>query len=514
MTISIITCVTKYKSKLLIGKNNGLVFNLHRDLQYFSHITKNYNKINKPSYKNVVVMGMKTWESLPEKYRPLPDRLNIVLTRSEEVIKDKPFPLFKTSAKNIFKQDFYFCNFDQFSQFYNKFLPNVFVIGGGEIYELFLSDENLKPTSLFVTHVTKHNLDLQTFENQELVTINNISKEYALIGYSEKYIENDGELEFRFLQYKLDTHSGDSNSSETPDKKYFELCNYIIENGNSRKDRTNTGTFSVFGYSYSLDISKYVPILTTKSVPVKSCIEELLWFLRGDTDSRILQKQGVKIWNGNSSDEFIKSRGLDYNTGICGPIYGWQWRFFGAEYDEKYSNTNYLKSRNIVGGFDQIEYVENLLRTDPFSRRILLSAWNPNDLNKMVLPPCHYSVQFYVEKEKISSELILNCMFNMRSNDIFLGHPFNILSYSILTYILAKRCDMKPGKLIYNGGDVHIYNDHILQINKQLTRTETSRSFLHVSDRIKNIPLHDITTDDFEIIGYFPHSAIRGNMSV
>lgn len=292
----------------------------------------------------------------------------------------------------------------------------------------------------------------------------------------------------------------------TFDETYLNLTSRIIagSKGLVRGDRTGTGTFSIFGDQIRFDISKYVPLLTTKYVPWKSCVEELLWFMKGHTDAKILDNKGVKIWNGNSSREFLNKRGLGHlREGDCGANYSFQWRFMGQKYvncDTSYER--YTKT-------DQIANVLHLLRTDPTSRRIFLSAWNPMDLNATVLPPCHVSAQFYV-----SAERTLSCHMYQRSCDVFLGLPWNILSYTVLTYIFAKMTDLKPGNLIISLGDAHVYTDHLDQIREQMKRTPLAPPVLLVDDNVKNKRVEDLDVSDFKIVGYHHHPRIMGTMSV
>jgi len=292
------------------------------------------------------------------------------------------------------------------------------------------------------------------------------------------------------------------------ENKYLNLLQKILDNGEERNDRTGTGTLSLFAEQIKFDISESVPLLTTKKMGWKTIIEELLWFLRGDTNANHLKEKGVNIWDGNTSRAFLDSRGLtQYPEGDIGAGYGFQWRHFGAEY--KTCNDNYTNT-----GFDQISYILNELETNPVSRRIYMSAWNPAVLDKMALPPCHVSVQFYVNIDKSSGEKYLSCHMYQRSVDMFLGFPFNIFSYTVLTYILAKKTGMKPKELIISTGDTHIYRDHIEQVKTQLTRTPLKFPSLYLSDSIKNKDFADITIDDFQLADYVFHPAIKAPMAV
>jgi thymidylate synthase len=277
-----------------------------------------------------------------------------------------------------------------------------------------------------------------------------------------------------------------------------------LDDGEARPNRTGVDTLSRFGEQISFDISDTVPLLTTKRMAWKSCIEELLWFMRGDTDANILKERKVRIWDGNTTREFLDKVGLPHlQPGDCGANYSFQWRYFGQTYVD--CNTEYAKHT----ATDQIENILRLLKEDPQSRRIFLSAWNPCDLNKTVLPPCHVSAQFYVDKDRGLS-------FHMyqRSCDVFLGLPFNIFSYTVLTYILAKKCDLKPKRLVISLGDTHIYTNHVDQMRVQLSRMALAAPRLTVAFEVATKAIEDITVDDFELVGYFSHPSIKADMAV
>lgn len=278
---------------------------------------------------------------------------------------------------------------------------------------------------------------------------------------------------------------------------YLGLMRQIINRGDKRADRTGTGTLSVFGAQLRCDLGAGFPLLTTKRVAFKSIVAELLWFLRGQTDVGILQKQGVKIWDGNSSAEFLAARGLSWRAGDIGPGYGFQWRHFGAQYtgcDSDYTGC----------GTDQIAALVAGIRADPLSRRHFMSAWNPAQLDEMALPPCHVSAQFYISGGRIS------CQMYQRSADVFLGLPFNIASYALLTHIIGAVTGYAPGDLVVCIGDAHLYLNHIDAAKKQLERDPRPLPALVV----KCADIDAITADDITITGYDPHPAIPAPMAV
>ena len=226
--------------------------------------------------------------------------------------------------------------------------------------------------------------------------------------------------------------------------------------------------------------------------------------MRGDTDAKLLDEKKVKIWNDNSSRVFLDKVGLSHlEEGDCGANYSFQWRHFGQDYKD--CDTEYEKKTSA----DQINNIIRLLQTDKHSRRIFMSAWNPCDLNKTVLPPCHVSAQFYVDENDG-----LSCHMYQRSCDVFLGLPFNIFSYTVLTYILATKCDLTPKSLHISLGDTHVYTNHVLQMKEQLSRAPLCNPKLFVSHEIKTKEIEDISIDDFELVGYHPHSSIKAKMAV
>lgn len=273
-------------------------------------------------------------------------------------------------------------------------------------------------------------------------------------------------------------------------KQYHDLVNYVLEKGTQKGDRTGTGTKSVFGYQMRFDLEEGFPMVTTKKLHLKSIIYELLWFLKGETNIGYLQQNGVKIW-----DEWADE------NGELGPVYGHQWRNWNSE------------------EIDQISEVIATLKSNPNSRRMLISAWNPSVLpdtsasfsdnvanGKVALPPCHAFFQFYVANGKLS------CQLYQRSADIFLGVPFNIASYALLTMMIAQVCNLKPGDFIHTFGDAHIYNNHFDQLELQLSRDVKPLPRMVINPDIKNI--FDFTFDDFTLEGYDPHPGIRGAVAV
>ena len=290
-----------------------------------------------------------------------------------------------------------------------------------------------------------------------------------------------------------------------PEKQYLELVNHIINHGYKEKGRngnvlTQIGSTMRFQlYDEDRNDKPIMPLMTTKRLAWKSCLKELLWFMRGETDNNILKSQGVKIWNDNASREFLDSRGLTrLKENDLGPVYGHQWRHFNAPY--------YTSKYNYGGmGVDQLNRVVYDLKNDKYSRRNIMSAWNPCQLNEMALPPCHVLSQFHVVDE---DKLI--CTLYQRSADVGLGLPFNIASYSFLTHILAHHCGLKASELIHFVGNAHIYEEHIEPLKVQLENEPELFPTLRIKENRKNID--DYQVDDFVISGYVSHKKINMKM--
>jgi len=263
-------------------------------------------------------------------------------------------------------------------------------------------------------------------------------------------------------------------------RQYLDLMRHILEHGNRKHDRTGTGTLSVFGPQLRFDLQAGFPLLTTKKVHLKSIVHELLWFLRGETNTRYLKENGVSIW-----DEWADE------NGELGPVYGYQWRSWPAP-----------DGRHI----DQIAKVIDEIKSNPNSRRLLVSAWNVADLDKMALMPCHAFFQFYVAEGKLS------CQLYQRSADLFLGVPFNIASYALLTLMVAQVCGLKPGEFVHALGDTHLYLNHLDQAREQLTRETRKLPVMKLNPAVRNI--FDFKYEDFTLEAYDPHPAIKAPVAV
>jgi thymidylate synthase len=263
-------------------------------------------------------------------------------------------------------------------------------------------------------------------------------------------------------------------------RQYLDLMTRVLETGTRKDDRTGTGTLSVFGHQMRFDLADGFPLVTTKKLHVKSIIHELLWFLAGDTNIRYLKQNGVSIWD-DWADE----------NGDLGPVYGRQWRSWEAP------------DGRVI---DQISQLVDAIRNNPDSRRLIVSAWNPADVDRMALPPCHCLFQFYVADGRLS------CQLYQRSADIFLGVPFNIASYALLTQMIAQVCELKPGDFVHTLGDAHLYSNHVEQAQLQLSRAPRKLPVMQINAEVRSI--FDFVYEDFELADYDPHPHIRAEVAV
>lgn len=291
--------------------------------------------------------------------------------------------------------------------------------------------------------------------------------------------------------------------------KYLHLLERIMNEGVVKGDRTGTGTKSIFGTQISFDLSNSFPILTTKKVYWKGVVEELLWFIRGETDSKKLEAKGVNIWKGNTTREFLDKKGLNYPEGEIGPGYGFQWRNWDRYYNPNPDPNAVVINRMLNGGIDQLDKVINTLKKNPNDRRMIVSAWNVGQIDMMALPPCHLLYQFDVSDGK------LNCQFYMRSIDTFLGLPFNISSYALLTCLVAKVVGLKAGKLTFTGGDTHLYLNHLEQAKEQIAREPYPFPQLVIKKDIKSLgDIESLEFTDMVLEGYVSHASIKAEMAI
>jgi dihydrofolate reductase/thymidylate synthase len=460
MNINVIVAVD---SKYGIGKDGKIPWRAPDDMKHFKKITTNC-----PEDKiNAVIMGRKTFDSIG---KILPGRINIILSREKHD---------STADTGIIFTD----AFDKIPEICSK-IPNlndIFIIGGAQIYKHYL--ENTVLYNINKIYLTQINGDYECDVKFTYIPPNFIINEYKQF--------DDG----YFITYQQ------QQRHEHDEYQYLKLIRNVILTGDDRDDRTGVGTLSKFGCQMRFDLSKGFPLLTTKKVFIRGIIQELLWFLRGSTDSKELEAERVNIWKGNTSREFLDNLGLKYEEGDGGAIYGFQMRHFGAKYVD--CKTDYTGQ-----GFDQIAYVLDQIKNNPRSRRIVMNLWNPPDLCKSCLPPCHVLYQWYV-----STDNKLSCQLYQRSGDLGLGVPFNIASASIMTMIFARLTGLKLGEFIHTIGDAHIYKNHIEPLERQLKRKPMPFPKLEILDRGQE-NIEDFIYSDFELVGYFSHPGIKMEMAV
>lgn len=445
-------CIFAHTNTNGIGTNGKLPWSsCKKDMDFFRKTTLDGD--------NAIVMGSTTWKSIG---RALPGRLNVVIS-STLTSDDLPsgvclYHNIPACIRGLLKMD----------------LDRVFIIGGASIYKQFFDIPII--SKIYANEVVGEYKYCDTF-------ITNIPNEFQLC---TEVASQMGDVIFRTYERKR-------NSEED---QYLDLIRDILENGDDRMDRTGTGTLSLFSKRmvFSLRDGK-IPLLTTKRVFWRGVVEELLWIISGSTDAKVLSETGVRIWDDNGSRGFLDNLGFTgREVGDLGPVYGFQWRFSGAEYVD--CKTDYSGQ-----GIDQLAECINKIKNDPGSRRIIISAWNPFDMGKMALPPCHMSVQFYVSKGELS------CQMYQRSADVCLGVPFNIASYSLLTHMIAQVCGLKAKEFIHIMGDAHIYKNHIEGAKAQLERDPLEFPIVKLNSDVKNID--DFIGDDVILDNYFCHPTIK-----
>nr|XP_009388833.2 PREDICTED: putative bifunctional dihydrofolate reductase-thymidylate synthase isoform X1 [Musa acuminata subsp. malaccensis] len=492
-----------------IGKDGNLPWKLPSDLKFFKEVTMTTSD---PSKRNAVIMGRKTWESIPPRNRPLPGRLNVVLTRSGS------FDI--ATAENILMCGSLNSALELLAATpYCLSIERVFVIGGGQVLREALNAPGCEAIHLtdietsFQCDTFIPPVDCSVFRPwySSFPLLEN-SIRYSFVTYvrvqssgTEPHATRDGEVvdcksikdkfkveRFLFLPKLIyERHE---------EYAYLRLVKDIIANGARKNDRTGTGTLSKFGCQMRFNLRRSFPLLTTKRVFWRGVVEELLWFISGSTNAKVLQGKGIHIWDGNASREYLDSVGLTHREeGDLGPVYGFQWRHFGAEYTDMHADYT-------GEGFDQLSAIIDKIKNDPDDRRMILSAWNPSDLKKMALPPCHMFAQFYVENGELS------CQMYQRSADLGLGVPFNIASYSLLTCMIAQVCDLLPGDFVHAIGDAHVYSTHVRPLEEQLQKQPKPFPVLKMNPLKKDID--SFVASDFELVGYDPHSKIEMKMAI
>lgn len=467
-----------------IGKNGSIPWNCPADRKFFAETTKKAAE----GKRNAIIMGRVTWESLPR--RPLPDRLNVIV--SSRQLEVPPGVVVVSSLDTALTH----CRSD-------VTVEHAWVIGGERLYAEALRHTCLRACVL--THIPgDHGCD------------RHFPTGYELEPYSPwffPFLRDIRKSDFGRTPENLDYQW--YYASNEDEAGYLDMLSAMLSRP-TRPNRTGIPTRGYFAQqlqfrlhdSYSRPI---LPIMTTKTVPLRVVAEELFWFLRGGTDARDLQARNVHIWDGNSTREFLDHRGLTgYATGELGPVYGAQWRHWGAEYiPERERQPGESAFRG--AGVDQIQRLIDGLKSDPYDRRHIVSAWNVSDLPKMALPPCHVMAQFYVEPDTADKPAHLSCHLYMRSADMFLGVPFNIVSYALLTHFIAQQTGLLAKQLVITMGDCHVYENHLEAVAMQLKRPP--RRFPTIEIRPRD-SIDQYTVADITIHGYYPHPTIKAPMAV
>lgn len=492
----------------VIGDGKDLVWNVPEDFQFFKDTTLNLigkGKTPSNALRNAVVMGRGTWESLPLRMRPLPNRLNIVLTKSQS-LEDilAPFPADRREAvKNdlVVLPEFMDALCLLAEPPYCSSVETVWCIGGTSLYEAAVRP----PLVQFLNAVLLTRIHLNPEGSRHF------HFPLPLAAKAAGDDEDDEDEVSWVIESESPVQQSSTGTSYTffkyvpqnrDENQYLQLVRRILKKGLTKEDRTGVGTISLFGAQMRFSLRDgRLPLLTTKRVFWRGVCEELLWFVRGDTNAKLLQDKGIHIWDDNGSRAFLDSRGLSYEEMDLGPVYGFQWRHFGAGYES--CHTNYDGR-----GVDQLRQVVETLRKNPNDRRMLFSAWNPAAVDSMALPPCHLMAQFYVNTDTKE----LSCQLYQRSCDMGLGVPFNIASYSLLTILIAKATGLKPGELVHTLGDAHVYLNHVDALKKQLSRTP--RAFPQLVFTKEHTYLEDYEYEDMVVVDYVPYPMIKMEMAV
>lgn len=449
-----------------IGINNKLPWTIPPELEHFRSLT---TQTTDPKKQNAIIMGRKTFEGLPK--NGLPSRLNIVITQS--TLK---FPtLTCKTLNNALALLEHVSNIEQ-----------IFVIGGARlINEAF-------------GHPLCAQVILTRVQSSEPINVDIFINPIDSYGFVKATEERHITYEKYQCAIQTWTRKFKPNHEEL---QYIEIIRDILDTGKTRQDRTSVGTISKFGYTMRFDLSNYsIPLLTTKKVHFKSVAEELFWFLAGDTNANNLQARGVRIWEKNGSRAFLDSIGLAHREeGDLGPVYGFQWRHFGAEY--KTMHDDYTSC-----GVDQIKQLIHQINTNPNDRRMILCAWNAKDQSLMALPPCHCLCQFYVSDGRLS------CQMYQRSCDMGLGVPFNIASYALLTRLIAHVTNLQPGEFIHVLGDAHVYSNHVDALRKQIQRQPYPFPILRINPNVRD--LFKIKYEDLTLENYQFHPKLEMDMAM
>ena len=422
--------------------------------------------------RNAVIMGRVTYEKIPPEVRPLEGRYCVVISRTWNQTDHPEVTVCSTLLDALILIGGTRKSYDE-----------VIIAGGEQLYHEALDKFMYLCKRVYVTKF-KTDYSCDQFFPWDAVS------HYGHFKDVQKTRD--------FTRYCI------APNVQHQENQYLNSLETILEKGTARSDRTGTGTVSVFGLTMEYDISTHLPVITTKKINYENVIKELLFFVSGSSDAKKLSSQGVKIWDANTSREALDRLDLhEYEEGDMGPMYGHQWRHWNAPYEGADKNYNEM-------GIDQLEGVIESIKTDPFSRRHIISTWNVEQLSEMCLNPCHVLCQFYVSSDRKT----LDCMLYQRSADMFLGVPYNIVSYSILTYMVAHLTNLKPGRFIHTIGDAHIYSTHVNAVKKQLGRTPQPQPTMRFRGATRIHEIDDFKLESFIIEDYSSWPHISGKMAV
>jgi len=520
-----------------IGKNGELPWKIAEDMAHFKHITTS-KEINE---FNIVVMGRKTWESIPNSYRPLENRFNIILSNNEKykleqnlnykcgsINKNNNTAVYFTTWDKFINTDYLqvednfnklYCNNE--SHIINKF--NYYIIGGEQIYKQALSTKlNIKIHVTEIYPINKKEIECDTFFPNILnltkdKDINNTDANNTLITkvsqfHTSKNKDIDGNnYLYRFITYNIQNdYRLDDFPFKSEEDNYLNLMNTILYSGASSDDRTGIGTLSIFGSMLKYNLRDTFPLCTTKKMFFRAIFEELMFYLSGKTDNKILQDKNIHVWDGNTTREFLDKRGLQhYEEGDLGQTYGFNFRHFGAEY--KGCNYDYGVGTNKTVGYDQLANVIHLIKNEPGSRRIIIDLWDCTSIHKAALPSCLCKYQFNVNTQKKE----LNLAIYLRSSDFFLANNWNSTCGALFVHLLCnlEGITLTPGDLTVFIADAHLYKTHQEQVKLNLTRTPLPFPKLLIKgDKKKDI--NEFEFEDLDLIGYKAYSNIKAEMAI
>lgn len=485
-----------------IGINGKLPWKLKNDLLYFKNTTTKTIEDDNIEYINSVIMGMNTWNSIFESNKPLQNRLNIIIT-NKEIESNNKFVIF-TKWNNLFEVLLKFNNEKYYNNDSSKIyqIYNNFIIGGESIYKLAF--DNLFIDNIYTTEIYENIECDRFFPNFNTLDTINSKLKFKITDVSKFNIEKN--IYYRFITYKnIDYCIEDDFWCNKEEELYLTNMRNILETGIERNDRTNIGTISKFGITMKYDLTDTFPICTTKKIFLRAIFEELMMYLRGQTNNKILNDKNIHIWDGNTSRDFLDKRGLkEFIEGDMGETYGFNFRHFGGSYEgceKQYDNTN---------GFDQLKNVINLIKTNPTSRRIIINLWNPKTQDNAALPSCLCMYQFYVD----TVHKLLHLQIYIRSSDYFLANNWNTCTGALFVHLICSiyGIDLRPGELTVVCGDAHLYKSHLNQVRENLKRTPYPFPKLIINTKKSNIT--DFEWNNLKIIGYNFYPNIPAEMAV